>query len=302
MTTHPVGPAPKPWEAERVVDAELARAMAERHMPVRSIARLGAGWDNTAWLIDGINVLRMPRRHVAVRLLEREIAVLGALAPRLPLPVTSPLFSGHDPDGWPYAAYRYLDGEVLALRDDEPGPAIGQAIGAFVRALHACPPVAGLGGDELGKVDVARRLELTRALAARHGVTLPDDLVEMAQSVTLAGRPVVVVHGDLDARHVLVEPSPDGVLRPTGVIDWGDVHRGDPATDLAFAFSALAGEAREAFMEAYGHVWDGLPTVALARFRAVHVALAVLDWATDLADAKMAAGARAALERSVKRA
>ncbi|MCH7839494.1 MAG: phosphotransferase [Planctomycetes bacterium] len=48
------------------------------------------------------------------------------------------------------------------------------------------------------------------------------DLARPAKSTTL-------VHRDLYARHMLVDD--DG--RPCGVIDWGDVHVGDPAIDLS---------------------------------------------------------------------
>ncbi|MFO0748947.1 MAG: phosphotransferase [Myxococcota bacterium] len=287
---------PQPWSAERVVERAQAEAIARRFVPAATLERIGAGWDNTAWLVDGAYVFRFPRRRIAVPLLEHEVAYLGPLAARLPLPVTAPVFHGRDDDGWPFAAYPFIPGHVLALDERAPSPEAAATLGAFVRALHESPAPAGLGGDTLGKVDVVRRLDITRALGARYGVEVPEDIVDLALSVPHLGRPQVVVHGDLDARHVLV----DDAGNPTGVIDWGDLHRGDPATDLALCFSALDGMARDAFLEAYGLVWDGLPTLALARFRAIHVALAVLDWATDLGDDKMASAARAALGRSVK--
>src|SRR5207342_2307898 len=44
-----------------------------------------------------------------------------------------------------------------------------------------------------------------------------------------------VVHGDLYARHVLVDDD----AAACGVIDWGDIHLGDPAVDLALAHGFL---------------------------------------------------------------
>jgi aminoglycoside phosphotransferase (APT) family kinase protein len=59
-----------------------------------------------------------------------------------------------------------------------------------------------------------------------------------------------VVHGDLHVRHVLVDA--EGAL--TGVIDWGDVCRADPAIDLMLLWSFPPAAAREGFIDAYGPV------------------------------------------------
>lgn len=303
----------RPWTPERVVERDAARAVAERYMPVTRLEHLGEGWDNTAWLCDGAVVFRFPRRRVAVPLLEQEIAVLGELAPQLagfldpgsetdparalrvrkPLAITAPIYSGHDDDGWPFAAYRFLPGEALASAKQEPDAALGRTLGEFLRALHAARVTAPLGGDVWRKVDVGARLEATRALGRQAGVALPEAIVTEALAVPLAGRPTVVVHGDFDARHVLLDAGGNA----TGVIDWGDVHRGDPATDLAVAFSALSGPARAACLHAYAN-FEGLPgTLALARFRALHVSLAVLAWARDTGDSRLEASARHSLAR-----
>jgi aminoglycoside phosphotransferase (APT) family kinase protein len=43
---------------------------------------------------------------------------------------------------------------------------------------------------------------------------------------------------------------------PTGVIDWVDVSRSDPAIDLSMLWSYLPPEGREAFLSAYGPVTE----------------------------------------------
>ncbi|NNF39022.1 MAG: phosphotransferase, partial [Gemmatimonadetes bacterium] len=74
-----------------------------------------------------------------------------------------------------------------------------------------------------------------------------------------APRADTLVHGDLYARHLLVDDR--GAL--TGVIDWGDVHVGDPALDLMTAFTMIPPVARTGFLEDYGAVTSG--TLAEAR-------------------------------------
>jgi aminoglycoside phosphotransferase (APT) family kinase protein len=61
-----------------------------------------------------------------------------------------------------------------------------------------------------------------------------------------------VVHGDLHFRQVLV----DGDASPTGVIDWVDVCRSDPAIDLSMLWSYLPRDGREPFLTEYGAVSD----------------------------------------------
>jgi len=282
-----------PWDAERVVSPGVARALARRHVAADEIVPLGAGWDNTAYLVDGAWVFRFPRRALAVPLLAREVAVLPAIAPRLPLPITAPEHHGLDADGWPYAGYRHLRGDVLATSGHEPGPELGATLGAFVRALHALSPAGlELGGDAFGKVDAAARHERLRARAQALGVGVPEAVIAAALAVPLAGRAPVVAHGDLDGRHVVGAGE-----RAYGVIDWGDVHLGDRASDLALAWSALAGRARAAFLAAYGEV--DAATAALARLRAIDVALAVIAWGIDVGDARAEDGGRRSLSRAL---
>jgi aminoglycoside phosphotransferase (APT) family kinase protein len=104
-------------------------------------------------------------------------------------------------------------------------------------------------------------------------------------------RAAALVHGDLHARHLLIDDG--GGL--CGVIDRGDVHLGDPATDLAVTHAFLPPPARAAFLAAYGPVDEG--TRALARFRAVsHSALVVL-YAHDAGDEHLLAEGLRALGR-----
>ena len=83
-----------------------------------------------------------------------------------------------------------------------------------------------------------------------------------------------VVHGDLYARHLLV----DDLRRVSGVIDWGDLHAGDPAVDLSVAYGFLPPRARAAFLHAYGPV--DVRTRRTARLRAAFHS-AALAWFAD---------------------
>lgn len=57
----------------------------------------------------------------------------------------------------------------------------------------------------------------------------------------------VWIHGDLDARNLLVVGG-----RLSAVIDWGGLAVGDPAYDVMVAWKVLSGEARELFRAELG--------------------------------------------------
>jgi aminoglycoside phosphotransferase (APT) family kinase protein len=87
-----------------------------------------------------------------------------------------------------------------------------------------------------------------------------------------------LVHGDLYVRHILVDRN----ARPSGIIDWGDVHIGDVALDLSIAHSFLPAPAHEEFRRAYGTIDEA--TWRLARFRALLYALQLAKYAHLVAD------------------
>ncbi len=103
----------------------------------------------------------------------------------------------------------------------------------------------------------------------------------------------MVVHGDLHIRHLLV----DGGGRATGVIDWGDLCRADPAVDLCLAYAAFTGTARAALLSAYGPV--GAERELRARALAVFLSAALADYAASEARPGLLGEALAGLRRAV---
>ena len=258
-----------PWTAERTVSRDLARDLIEDQFPELAPARVESpseGWDNVAYQVNATWVFRFPRRTIAVDLLRTEVTVLPMIAPRLPLPVPVPLFVGEPEERfpWPFAGYRRLAGRTAcrADLDDEQRSRAAEPLARFLRALHSIPAEeaarAGAGPDTLARMDVQlRRGMLTDRLDTLRAKGLIDDVRpwrEIAEAMP-AGLPPggpALVHGDLYARHILV----DDECVPCGVIDWGDVHLGEPALDLSIAHGFLPPAARGAFREAYGPIDD----------------------------------------------
>ncbi|MDT7788479.1 MAG: hypothetical protein QOF58_6898 [Pseudonocardiales bacterium] len=201
---------------------------------------LGEGWDSTAELVGGRWVERRPRRPGIVPQLVRESAVMPWLAPLLPLPVPVPVVISDDPL---VVRHELVPGAELAFLNATQGRQLGE----FLLSLHAVPV----------------------AEAAERGVgpmTLPVDRFRNEVQVgggeellaRIGGLPAdTLVHGDLGPEHVL---GRDGVL--TGVIDFGDLHIGDAAIDLAWALHSTPPEFADALVAAYG-VTDELRQRAL---------------------------------------
>lgn len=289
----------EPWAAEIELTAESAAGLVAQQFPQLGaplLSPLGEGWDNAAFLVNDAWVFRFPRRAVAAGLIATESRILPLIAPALPLPVPAPVFVGRASAAypWPFAGYRALRGTPISNTptcecDD---PELARALGEFLRALHtidAKPLVAaGLPEDTIGRLDHVRMrpkfFERLSALDAAGLVRNAEALMAFLDRVAPAGaRPerLAVVHGDLYARHVLV----DAKLQATGVIDWGDVHHGDPALDLAIAFSVVAPRARDGFFEAYAPVDSR--TLELARYRAIYHSAMTAHYGVRVGDTEL---------------
>ena len=108
-------------------------------------------------------------------------------------------------------------------------------------------------------------------------------VVEVAPVPTRQGGRIVV-------RQILV----DGEGRLTAVIDWGDMHVGDPALDLSVVYSFFPARARAALLAEYGPVDEA--TMRLARFRAIFHSAIVLIYGHDIADKGLEQEGRTALD------
>src|SRR5207247_6141966 len=89
-----------------------------------------------------------------------------------------------------------------------------------------------------------------------------------------------LVHGALHGSQILVTPDTPELA---GVIDWGDVHLGDPASDFAVVHSMLPRDCHRDFLEVYG---PGKPiSWAGAKAHAIWRTIAVVIPAREVGDA-----------------
>ena len=292
------------WDPEIAVDPGLCRRLLEEqfpelaHLPVRL---LGAGWDNTVFAVGEEWVFRFPRKEIIVPFLETEIAVLPALAPLLPVPIPVPQHIGVPSDAfpWPFFGARMLPGVELSAAPAVSRERLAPQLGALLRTLHGRDVL-----DELGerlpenwttRADMTARVPSTlEKLAAIDGLWhAPEHVRELLDNALTLPQPEprAVCHGDLHFRHVLVDGD-----RVSGLIDWIDLCRGNPALDLQVVWSVLPPEHHGAFFAAYGDVDDA--TLLRARAVAFFLNAAIVEYSHHEGLGSLEREAVASLERA----
>jgi aminoglycoside phosphotransferase (APT) family kinase protein len=296
------------WDADVELDEDIVRRMIEAQFPVLAPARLaslGKGWDNLAFRVNDDFVFRIPHRKMGADLIETEARFLPQLAPKLPVEIPVPQFFGQPAGNYPYRflGYRHIAGTTGCSRQPqaESFDRLAEDIARFLSTLHALslgPEMdAAAPGDEIGRTNFSKRITLIlerfdalrEALPHVEPVRLRSFVNELGATPAWTEAPRWV-HGDLYARHLVL----DGDDRLCGVIDWGDVHRSDPALDLSVAWSYLPARSREIFRTRYGDIDED--TWQRSRFVALHYAFALILYGLDVGDRPLEAVGRRALE------
>ncbi len=164
----------------------------------------------------------------------------------------------------------WLPGESALAARWEPG-LMAADVGQFLNRLHQpAPEDAPLNpwrGIPLARRDRMFRKQIDR-IRGRADRNAALRLWERAVSTPRWPGPPLWIHGDLHPGNLLVTNE-----RLSGVIDFGDLCGGDPATDLAVMWMLLPSEARAAFLESARGSFN--PIDEHTRMRALGWALAL---------------------------
>ncbi|HEU0027083.1 MAG TPA: phosphotransferase [Ktedonobacterales bacterium] len=235
-------------------DSALIASMAP-DLVVRSVRR-DNGQFNDVLIVNDAWVFRFPKSPAALASLPGEVAILRALAGRLPLPIPEPRYvslGGEHPGmGYPLLHGAPLSREWLAAAPAPLRGQVAQRLGAFLRALHALPAdvLAGQpprdGHEEWAELYANIRAHLFPAMrpdardevAARFGAFLSGDTGAWAPAPR---------HGDFGAGNILYDAAAEEL---TGVIDFSSAGLGDPAMDIA-ALSTLGDAVLDRALIAY---------------------------------------------------
>jgi aminoglycoside phosphotransferase (APT) family kinase protein len=193
---------------------------------------------------------------------------------------------------------------LAAPLPDSDRRALARPLARFLATLHSIPAEAaktmGAPPDTLERLNIAKRRAATRArldaIAAagiRCDITRIEHLLDTLPVIEWP-RADTLVHGDLHSGQIVINAQ----RQIAGIIDWGDVHIGDPAVDLAGVQAMLPRDCYDEFLKEYGPVDDAVWTAA--RGRAIWHTIALLARNVDVDDAAAVLEARSSLERLVK--
>jgi aminoglycoside phosphotransferase (APT) family kinase protein len=232
--------------------------------------------------------VRLPRKRSAVPSLLVELEWLPQLSPSLPLAVPVPIAAGEPDERYPFpwAVCSWVPGTPLGFT--ELGWDGARALAEFVAVLHSGDArrgptvVAGQRGGPVAAYDQTARSALRAVLELQTAGRIEPGLVDarLAEAVWEAAvaapawaGPGVWTHRDMHGGNLLTIGA-----RLTGVLDFGGLVVGDPATDVIGAFHVLSPSDRRAFCDLVG-VDDA--TLARARGLALAQGLEALPYYLD---------------------
>lgn len=263
------------------IDAALARRLVAAQFPqwaglsVAPVAR--GGWDNRTFHLGETMLVRLPSAAHYAGQVEKEQRWLPRLAAHLPLPIPTPLATGAPtPDyPWPWSVYGWIAGETAEQAQIADLTQFAVDLAGFLVVLQG---LDATGGPAPGPHNFQRGGSLAGYDGeARQALDVLGDRVDGAAATavweaalaTAWDRPPAWVHGDVAAGNLLVEK---GAL--SAVIDFGCCAVGDPACDLAIAWTFFEGQSRKAFRTALP-----LDAATWARARGWTLWKALIVWA-----------------------
>ncbi|MBA0052486.1 aminoglycoside phosphotransferase family protein [Streptomyces sp. AJS327] len=240
------------------ITAELVRDLLRDQHPdlADRPLELGArGWDNQLWRLGDDLAVRLPWATDSADLLVRtEFAWLPSLAPRLPLPVPVPCRLGEPSERFPrpWIVTTWVPGTPADRAPVTRGAESADTLAAFLTALHQpAPEGAPVGRGRGGPLaDVAGPFAEQLAKATELGlIDEPDAVRAVWEDAVTAPEwtgPALWLHADLHPANVL---TTGGALH--GVVDFGDLCAGDPASDLSAVWNLLPDGVLVRFHDAY---------------------------------------------------
>jgi aminoglycoside phosphotransferase (APT) family kinase protein len=233
--------------ARRLVSAQFPQWA---HLPVEPVA--AGGWDNWTFWLGKEMVLRLPSASEYAQAVEKEHRWLPTLASHLPFPVPVPLAKGEPSAEYPHpwSVYQRLGGVTATADRIVSRVELARDLADFLAALQGIEATEGpqpgihnwFRGGTLRTYDEHTRRALEQ-LAGHVDVGLAGEIWTDALDSPWDGVDRWF-HGDVAEGNLLLE---DGRL--AAVIDFGTCGVGDPACDLAVAWTVLDTEARQTFRD-----------------------------------------------------
>ncbi len=239
---------------EVIIDTSLVKRLIATQfpqwadVPIKPVEK--QGWDNRTFRLGNNMLIRLPSAQRYALKVEIEQQWLPKLAPHLPLEIPVPLAMGNPSHEYPWhwSIYKWIDGEAASLDRISDLNQCAQSLAEFLRVLES---IDATGGPSTGPHNFYRGGPLkTYDDQTKQAIDILKDKID-GQTITniwdtaLSSqwqKKPVWVHGDIEADNLLVK---DGNLN--AVIDFGGLGVGDPACDLAIAWTFFKDESRAIF-------------------------------------------------------
>lgn len=200
------------------------------------------GWNNRSFRLGPDMIIRLPSAERYEAQVEKEQRFLPLLAPHLPLPIPEPVAMGRPGHGYPFCwgIYRWIAGETALSAEITDRNRFAADLAGFLKILHR---IDGADGPPAGPHNFYRGGPLTTYdQESRTAIDRLGDCIDSTRALSLWNqalasqwqKPPVWLHGDIAPGNLLVDNG-----RLSAVIDFGGCGTGDPACDLAIAWTFM---------------------------------------------------------------
>jgi aminoglycoside phosphotransferase (APT) family kinase protein len=221
-----------------------------KDLPVQPVSF--GGWDNRTFHLGEHMLVRLPSAAGYAEQVEKEHQWLPKLSPFLPLPIPEPIVMGEPGNDypWKWSIYRWLEGDTAAAAPINDLSNFATSLAQFLKAFQRIDTTGGplpgehnfYRGGTLATYDAETRQAIA-LLSGRIDVGTATEVWEKALATTWIHSPLWI-HGDISLGNLLLQEG-----RLSAVIDFGGLAIGDPACDLAIAWTLFKGESRDAFFK-----------------------------------------------------
>ncbi len=240
-----------------IIDEALVQHLVATQFPqwrglvVRQV--VPGGWDNRSFRLGEDLLVRLPSAEGYAAAVAKEQRWLPVIGRRVPLAVPQPVALGAPTPEfeWPWSVYRWIEGVPASEATIADLGGFADELARFLVALADVDtteaPKAGPHCGWRGAHPRVYEQDVVSSLERLDGAidTITARAVWDAALATEITAPAVWFHGDIAPGNLLVQ---DGRL--TAVIDFGSSGVGDPACDLAIAWTMFDDSSREVFRRA----------------------------------------------------
>ncbi|WP_230305160.1 GNAT family N-acetyltransferase, partial [Legionella pneumophila] len=257
----------KTWAETNLVYDYLKYPVVRHNIPSRKLAEKMGGiiqdeyiktsesgklLDEVEYRFYGVPMTNTQPMNITESLVRELIAQQFPQWSHLPIPIPAPLAMGKPSTlyPWKWSINHWLPGETAAVTPINDLPEFAHDLALFLKALQS---INSIGGPLAGPQSFYRGGDLAVYDSETHKAieNLKDNIDfhsatqvwEKALSTSWQNPPVWV-HGDVSVGNLLLSQG-----KLSAVIDFGQLAIGDPACDLAIAWTLFEGKSRSIFLE-----------------------------------------------------